>query len=92
MSVSDAPWPCHLQQLIINLRGIKRKFCVYVSVIDEGDLLFGQMNKSKQARSLNKIRKNDFSYGALRFGKYSSVLNRRVGRNKRAGGKILKKH
>ena len=50
MSVSDAPWPCHLQQLIINLRGIKRKFCVYVSVIDEGDLLFGQMNKSKQAK------------------------------------------
>ena len=26
------------------------------------------------------------------FLKYSSVPNRRVGRNKRAGGKILKKH
>ena len=64
---------CHLQQLIINLRGCKKKV-LCVSEIDEGDLLFGQMNKSKQARSLDKIPKNDFSCGVLRLGKYAELI------------------
>ena len=41
----------HLQQLIINLEKCVVKKVLCVSEIDEGDLLFGQMNKSKKDHS-----------------------------------------
>ena len=47
--------------------------------------LIGQHNTNVSDHVTPKICPQDFTG-------YSSVPNRRVGRNKRAGGKILKKH